>query len=416
MTGTADPETLPQGIALTAVDEKFREDPYEVLDGVRSEAPVLHDEQLKRYVYTRHDDVKAILRDKNLWSDPRKANPGTFSAEFLSRRGEPDQEPSMLLMDEPGHRRLRMLVSASFTPAAVERWRGKVRETVEQVLDDIDTAGSGEFDLIERFAGPIPTVVIAQMLGIDPELHGAFKAWSDASVKVGFNPFSSPEDIAAGDAAQQALNDFFVEEIGRRRKALGDDLISDMIRAETAGEKLTEKEMVSQCNLLLVAGNVTTTDLIGNGVKALLDFPEQLEKLRADPELIENAVEEMLRYDSPVTNSGRIADREVDFGGCPVHKGESLSTSLAAANHDPEVYPDPHVFDIERVDTHHQSFGGGRHLCLGAHLARLEAQEAILGLLRRYPVLRHSLRGHTYAAVPSFRGMTEFWVSTEAEA
>ena len=155
-----------------------------------------------------------------------------------------------------------------------------------------------------------------------------------------------------------------------------------------------------------------TVNLIGNGVKALLDHPEQLAKLRADPSLIENAVEEMLRYDSPVTNSGRIADRTIDIGGCPVHKGESLSTSLAAANHDPEVYPEPHKFDIERVDTHHQSFGGGRHLCLGAHLARLEAQVAILGLLDRYSVLEHSERGHVYAGVPSFRGMTEFWVHT----
>jgi cytochrome P450 len=187
-----------------------------------------------------------------------------------------------------------------------------------------------------------------------------------------------------------------------------------MIRAEIdaadGAPRLSEEEMITQCNLLLVAGNVTTTDLIGNGVKALLDNPDQLEKLRADPDLVENAVEEVLRFDSPVTNSGRIADRTVRFGGCPVQKGESLSTSLAAANHDPAVYPEPHRFDIARADTHHQSFGGGRHLCLGAHLARLEAQEAILGLLRRYPVLEHAERGYSYASVPSFRGMTEFWV------
>lgn len=397
---------LPQGIALTAVDETFRTNPYPVLEDIQTRIAVLHDEELKRYVYTRHDDVKAILRDRDLWSGPRKANPGTFSAEFL-RAGEEDQEPSMLLMDEPGHRRLRMLVSASFTPAAVERWRPKVRETVERVLDAIIDP---EFDLIGRFAGPIPTVVIAEVLGIDPTLHGAFKEWSDASVKTAFNPFSTAEEIAAGEAAQKSLNDFFAGEIATRRESLGDDLISDMIRAEEGGERLTESEMVAQCNLLLVAGNVTTTDLIGNGVKALLDFPEQLEKLRADPGLIETAVEEMLRYDSPVTNSGRIANREVDFGGCPVHKGESLSTSLAAANHDSDVYPEPHRFDIERADIHHQSFGGGRHLCLGAHLARLEAQEAVLGLLRRYPVLAHSSKGFTHSAVPSFRGMSEFWI------
>ena len=163
-------------------------------------------------------------------------------------------------------------------------------------------------------------------------------------------------------------------------------------------------------NLLLIAGNVTTTDLIGNGVKALLDNPDQWQKLKKDPALIENAVEEMLRFDSPVINSGRIANRDVNIGGCPVHKGESLNTSLAAANHDPEVYPEPTRFDIERKDTHHQSFGGGRHLCLGSHLAPLEAQEAILGLLERFPDLQHSTQGYTYHAIPSFRGMSNFWV------
>jgi cytochrome P450 len=404
MTQDTTDRPLPQGVALTALDERFREDPYPVLDEIRARTAVLHDQELKHFVYTRHDDVKDILRDKHLWSDPRKANPGTFTAEFLARG---DQEPSMLLMDEPDHRRLRMLVSASFTPAAVERWRPKVRETVQAVLDAIE---DDEFDLIARFAGPIPTVVIAEMLGIDSKMHGAFKDWSDTSVKVAFNPFPTEEETRDGEAARESLNTFFQKEIAARRAEPGDDLISDMIRAETEGETLTEAEIVGQCNLLLVAGNVTTTDLIGNGMKALLDHPDQLEKLRGDPTLIQNAVEEMLRFDSPVTDSGRIANRTVDFGGCPVHQGESLSTSLAAANHDPDVYPHPDRFDIQRADTHHQSFGGGRHLCLGAHLARLEAQEAIVGLLDRYPVIEHSPRGHRHAAVPSFRGMTEFWV------
>lgn len=399
-----DSTELPTGVGLTPIDESFREDPYPILAELRNAEPVLHDDELKRYIYTRHDDVKAILRDKDLWSDPRKAAPGTFTREFL---GNEEEEPSMLLMDEPDHRRLRMLVSKPFTPAAVERWRDQVRATVQSVLDEIEDE---EFDLISRFAGPIPTIVIAKMLGIDPSKRDAFKAWSETSVTVAFNPFSTAEEVEAGQKAGEALNAFFTAEIEARRQNLGDDLISDMIRAEEGGEKLSVSEMVGQCNLLLIAGNVTTTDLIGNGVKALLDYPEQLQKLRAEPDLIENAVEEMLRFDSPVTNSGRIANRTIDIGGCPVQARESLSTSLAAANRDPGVYPEPDKFDVARADTHHQSFGGGRHLCLGAHLARLEAQEAILGLLGRYPELEHSSRGHMYAAVPSFRGMTEFWV------
>jgi len=401
---------LPQGMALTALEENFREDPYPILAEIRTRAPVLEDRELSRYVYTRHDDVKTILRDSALWSDPRKANPGSFTREFLG--ADMEREPSMLLMDEPDHNRLRRLVSKPFTPAAVARWRPQIQAVVKRVLDDIEEP---EFDLIDRFAGPIPTVVIAEMLWLDASDHAQFKTWSDTSVKIAFNPMPGDAERVAGEAAQAALVDYFDREIEVRRKNLGGDLLSAMIRAEEDGDRLTKSEIISQCNLLLVAGNVTTTDLIGNGVKALLENPEQLALLRTCPELIDNAVEEMLRYDSPVTNSGRIANRTIDIGGCPVHSGESLSTSLAAANRDPAVYPDPDRFDIKRQDTHHQSFGGGRHLCLGAHLARLEAQEAILGLINRFEVLSASPRGYRYASAPSFRGMEEFWISTSAD-
>ncbi len=399
---------LPKGIELTPLDETFRSNPYPVCAKLREEAPVYEDVELRRFIYSKHDHVKSILRDAEFWSDPRKANPGTFSSEFLGRDIPEDELPSMLMMDEPDHRRLRSLVSQSFTPTAVERWRPRTKEVVQRVMDDIS---SNEFDLIGEFAGPIPTVVIAELMGIDPGLYGSFKRWSDTMVISSFNPFASEEQVAASNEAYNNLENFFYEEIERRRKDMGDDLISDMIRAEEDGDRLTAKEMVTQCNLLLVAGNVTTTDLIGNGVKALLDNPDQWKKLKANPGLIKNAVEEMLRFDSPVVNSGRIASRDIDLGGCPVSKGESLSTSLAAANHDPEVYPEPTRFDIEREDTHHQSFGGGRHLCLGSHLARLEAQEAILGLIERFPDLKHSDKGYQHHSIPSFRGMSEFWVS-----
>ncbi len=400
-------ESLPNGIELTPLNDSFRENPYPALAALRTHAPVLLDTELGRVIYTRHDTVKSILRDPEMWSDPRKANPGTFTREFLGANMAEDEEPSMLLMDEPGHRRLRSLVSHSFTPAAVERWRERTQTVVERVLDAIDT---DEFDLIQEFAGPVPTVVIAELLGIDPGMHDDFKTWSDTSVISAFNPFPTEDQRRASEAANKSLWDFFENEIATRRQQLGDDLLSDMIRAEEDGDKLTVEEMIRQANLLLIAGNVTTTDLIGNGVKALLDNPEQWQILLDDPSLIANAVEEMLRFDSPVVNSGRIANRDMEIDGCPVGKGESLNTSLAAANHDPEIYPDPTKFDITREDTHHQSFGGGRHLCLGAHLARLEAQEAILGLMRRYPNLTHGEQGLVYHAIPSFRGMSNFWV------
>jgi cytochrome P450 len=402
-------DTLPQGMALTPLDPTFRDDPYPVLANLRDTAPVHHDVELGRFIYTRHDDVKAILRDPELWSDPRKGNPGTFMREFLGRDLTENEEPSMLLMDEPDHRRLRSLVSASFTPKAVERWRPRTRDIITGLLDRITTP---EFDLIADFAGPAPTVVIAEMLGVDAAMHNDFKNWSDTAVQTAFNPFPTDEQAEAGLIAQTALNEFFQAEIIRRESSQGDDLISDMIRAEAEGEKMSRDEMIRQCNLLLIAGNVTTTDLIGNGLKALLDNPSELEKLQQDPSMINKSVEEMLRFDSPVVNSGRIANRTVTLQGCPVNHGESLNPSLAAANRDPAVYPDANTFNISREDTHHQSFGGGRHLCLGAHLARLEAQEAISGIIQRFPNIQHASRGYTHHAIPSFRGMSSFWVAT----
>jgi len=194
-----------------------------------------------------------------------------------------------------------------------------------------------------------------------------------------------------------------------RRRAPGNDLISSMLNAEEEGHRMTDQEIVSHCRLLLVAGNVTTTDLIGNGVKALLELPSELEKLRVRPELINNAVEEMLRFDSPVTDSGRIVQQARTMRGCPMHQGANISVSLAAANHDPEVNPDPARFDIERENVQHQSFGGGKHICLGAPLARAEAQEAITELLTRFPNLQTSKRGYTRRSIPLFRGMSEYW-------
>jgi len=402
-----DIDKLPQGMQLTAIDEAFRQDPYPILENLREQAPVLEDRTLGRFVYTRHDDVKALLHDKEFFTDPRKANPGTFSREVLGATINAGENPSMLLMDEPEHRRLRSLVSAPFKPSAVERWRSHIRDIVEAKLDAVE---GDEFDLIAQLAGPVPTVVIAEMLGVESDRHEEFKVWSDLMVQISFNPFPTDEQRTQGEEARAALTNYLLGLIAACADDPGEDLLGDMLRAEVAGEKLTPDEIVAQCQLLLVAGNVTTTDLIGNGVKALLDHPLQLQLLRERPELIGNAVEEMLRYDSPVTNSGRIPNRDISVGGCPVAKGASLSTSLAAANRDPAVYPEPDVFDIEREDTHHQSFGGGRHLCLGAHLARIEAQEAILGLLARYPQLAHGERGFVYHAIPSFRGMSQFWV------
>ena len=405
---------MPKGVQLTPFDPQFRDHPYEVLKSLRERAPVLHDDQFNRWFLTRFDDVRQILRDKDMSADPRKANPASYIARIAALTGATQSNStavSMLFMDDPDHRRVRGLVNKAFTLKAVEALRPRVREIATGLLAQIKDA---EFDLMTSFAGVLPVIVIAEMLGIDPADRESFRRWSEVSVAAFFNPFRTPEQSEAAMQAQQELNDYFQRMIELRRVAPRADLISDMVHAEEAGDHMTDQEIVTQCNLLLIAGNVTTTDLIGNGVKALLDHPQELAKLRARPELINNAIEEMLRYDSPVTNSGRNVQRELSLRGCPMHLGDSITVSLAAANHDPEVNPDPQRFDIERANIQHQSFGGGKHSCLGAPLARVEAQEGITALLLRFPNLQPSPRGLKYRAIPSFRGMSEYWLQSSA--
>lgn len=405
---TAADAAVPTGVQLTALDPAFREDPYPVLDQVREREPVHYDAQLHRYVLTSHDDVDAVVKDRTLGVDPRKAGEGTYMRLFGGDR--PDAEPSMLFLDAPDHTRLRSLVTKAFTPRAVESMAPRIEAIAAELLDAVE--GQTTFDLIAAYAGPLPVIVIAEMLGVDPADRDDFKRWSDIGV-MGFNPLISEEQLALVMQSSEEFNAYLRDAVAARRKDPRDDLMSSLIAAEEAGDQLNDAEIVSMCSLLLAAGNVTTTDLIGNGVLTLLRHPDQLDLLRGRPELMKNAVEEMLRYESPVVQTGRIALEDgVSVGGCPIAKGESLLTSLAAANHDPAVYPDPHRFDIEREDVHHHSFGGGVHYCLGAPLARLEAQIAIGALLRRYPVLRLADEPIEWRMLPAFRGVTKLWLST----
>ncbi len=399
--------SLPTGIQLTTLDPQFRENPYPILAELRESEPVHHDEQLGRYFFTRHDDVAEILRDPDFWSDPRKGKEGGFARGYLGRG---DEEPRMLMMDDPDHRRLRNLVSDPFKPRSVERWREQVRRVVNDVIGTVE---KGEFDLIAMVADSIPTIVIAQKLGVDATQYAQFKTWSAAALKIAFSPINTPEDLLEAEKAFAGLRETFLGVIALRRDTPREDLISEMVHAEVYDDRLADDEIAAQCELLLLAGNVTTTDLIGNTVMALLRHPDQLDKLRARPELLENTIDEVLRYDTPVTDTGRIANRAIEIGGVRIEKGESMTASLAGANRDPEIYPDPDRFDIERKDTHHQSFGGGRHFCLGSHLARLEAQETLAALLSRFSHLTLVEDGFEYAANPSLRGFSKLRVQAD---
>ena len=396
------PETIPTGVQLTALDPTFQQDPYPVLARLRELDPVHHDTTLGRYVLTRHQDVEELLWDRSLSVDPRNAAPGTFEAMFGFN--DPDRQPSMLFSDPPYHTRLRGLVSKAFTAKAVEQMRPRIQEIVDELLAAIDV--NQEVDLIDAFAGPLPTIVIAEMLGVDPADRADFKRWSDLGV-MNFNPLLTPEEREKVNEASEAMNAYLRRAIEERRASPRPDLVTSLIAAEEGGDKLTDDEIVTMCSLLLAAGNLTTTDLIGNGVFALLRNPDELKKLREDPSLVKNAVEEMLRFESPVLMSGRTPLEDRTIAGTEVGAGQSVTPILAAANRDPEVYTDAERFNISRDKIEHHSFGGGVHYCLGAPLARAEAQIAVGTLVQRFPGMRFAQSPLLWRRVPGFRGLAK---------
>jgi cytochrome P450 len=290
----------------------------------------------------------------------------------------------MLDTDPPDNERLRALVSKAFTPCLIERMRPRVQEIADALLDAVQD--KGEMDLIDDYVFPLPITVIAELLGVSAEDRDKFREWSDAAV--------------SGDATQeyvekvllphmQAFTGYLRAMFEEKRKNPEDDLISALVRAEEAGDKLSEDELLAMVFLLLVAGHETTVNLIGNGMLALLQHPDQLQKLKDDPSLVKPAIEELLRYDGPVeTSTERFAREDVRIGGTVIPRGEMVTVVIASADHDPERFPDPEVLDITRADNKHLAFGKGIHFCLGAPLARMEGQIAINTLLRRMPNLR----------------------------
>ncbi|MBF2756007.1 MAG: cytochrome P450 [Gammaproteobacteria bacterium AqS3] len=405
-------DTPPPLEFLNPYNEEFQRDPAAMLSRLRNATPVVRSEDAASLAVLGAEQVNAILRDPDLWVDPRKARPETMLSLLAAPEGS---EPSMLFSDDPRHRRLKTLVSASFTPRAIEQWRPRTIEIAAHLAEDLP----GEFDLIERFAGPLPTWVIAEMLQVDTDRRDWFKHCSDATAYAFFNPMCSDEERALGEDCGQQLREYFTEQIElRRSRPVADGeggLIGQMMAAQSqAGgeDALSDEDIIGQCSLLLIAGNITTTDLIGNGVASLLRHPDQWAELIEHPELLPQAVEELLRYNPPVQSSGRIASEAGELGGCPFSRGESFMVSLLGANFDPAVNPEPDRLDIRRERPRHWSFGGGRHFCTGAALARMEAQEALRVLTQKFPDLTLVEGGSELRTMPGFRGYTRLCVRT----
>ena len=401
--------TLPEGMALTPLNAAFRDRPHETLDALRAAAPVHADRAFERLYLTRYADIRAVLNDRGLAVDPRKHRQGSF----LRRHVHDDDDRSMLLLDDPDHKRLRGLVAQAFNQRSIEAMRPRIGDVATTLLDALGREPS--FDLLDRYAGPLPTIVIAEMMGVDAADQASFKQWSDALIHV-FNPAPTDAQSERLQDASQNLKRYLADVVEQRRRAPRADLISALVAAEESGDRLTAREIVITCNLLLVAGNMTTTDLIGNGVLALLRHPAELEKLRARPELIRNAVEEMLRFDPPVSQVMRIATGPAMIAGCPVAAGDAITSSLLAAGRDPAAHADPHRFDIERPDASHVAFGGGLHFCLGAPLARAEAEIGIGLLLERFPHLAlDPAKPPQRKAAPTFNGLETLWLRSSGD-
>jgi cytochrome P450 len=364
------------------MDPEFLADPYPTYHRLRAEDPV-HHSPLGFWVLTRYEDVSAVLRDPRFIKEPLAALVAArFGVEVPRGVGL-----SMLDRDPPDHTRLRSLVGTAFTPRVVEGLRPRIQQIVDGLITHAQAVGS--MDVIEEFAYPIPVNVICELLGVPVADHERFKGWS-LDIARGLDSIYLPADSEVprrSAASRHAISDYFRDLIARRRAAPRGDLLSALIAAEEAGDKLNEEELLATCILILIAGHETTVNLIGNGVLALLRNPDELRRLRATPGLITSAVEELLRYDGPVQRTARVASAEATIGGRTIARGEMVMPFIGAADRDPVQFPDPDRLDITRGDNRHIAFGWGIHFCLGAPLARLEGQIAIDALVRRLPRL-----------------------------
>ncbi len=362
------------------LDPAFRADPYPALAKLRDRDPV-NLTPIGFWRLLRYDDVVRLLRDVRCGM---RTTDGLLPG--VDESQPEDRRLFMLQQDPPTHTRLRKLVSRAFTPRALSELRDAIQRIVDECLDRV--AGRGEMDLIADLALPVPATMICEMLGVPSVDRDRFTVWT-AEATYGLAAAILPSEVIdKARAAGRALAAYFEELIERRRNSLSDDILSGLIRAEEQGDRLSTPELISQSIGLLIAGFETTIGLIGNGMRALIRHPAELARLKANPELIDSAVRECLRYDGPIAATARVLHEDAEFGGKKIPKESMVWAMLASANRDPARFPNPDVFDIGRTDADHLAFGGGAHFCLGYHLAELEARAAIGTLVRRFDGLR----------------------------
>jgi cytochrome P450 len=315
----------------------------------------------------------------------------------------------LIFMDAPEHTRLRKLLNKGFAPAAVEGLRPQVEAIVDGMLKPLHRGSTVE--LMQEFANPMPVRIISEMLGVPQELHDTFVNWSRAIAVFRGNPERTVEQARAAQDALIAMTDFFRKAVAERRRNKGNDLISLLIDIEEDGEVLTEEELYAQCIALLFAGHETTRNLIGNGMYTLLKHPQETAELREKPEMIRSAVEEILRYESPVQFTARVLKEDIEVCGQRIPKRWSILCMLGAANRDPKQFKEPNKLDLRRLNNQHLAFSAGPHFCIGNQLARLEGQIALLNLVQRFPEMRLAGAPPEWAPTFGFRGLKSLAVT-----
>lgn len=382
-------ELLADGVAFDPFDKRYLTNPYPLYAKLRRKDPFHRSRLFDGWVLTSYEDIAAVLKDARFSADDRNRSDFNVQRENMVRSGvaeaDEEQNVSMLRMDPPDHTRLRSLVNKAFTPRAVEALRPRAEAIVGEHLDAAEARGS--MDVIRDLAYPLPVIMIAEMLGVPAEDREKFKHWSDEAVlQLGFT--TDTEGLKRARAAGEELQAYFEAIAEERRREPKGDLISALLAAEQEGDKLTMQELLITCQLLLVAGNETTTNLIGNGLLALLKHRDQFEDFRDNPKITETAIEELLRFDSPVQGTSRIPLVDMEFRGHTLTRGQQVMLMIGAANRDPDQFEAADQLNLRRKDNRHLSFSQGIHYCLGAPLARLEGAIALRALVERFPHMR----------------------------
>jgi pimeloyl-[acyl-carrier protein] synthase len=379
------------GVTYYPLSPRVYRNPYPTYAKLRLQDAVHWNFLSQAWIISRYRDIDAIVRDHTRFSNDSRYRQGVSQAQAASSN---PSGPSILFLDPPDHTRLRALVQQAFTPRAIEALTPRIRQIAVHLLDQI--ADPTAFEAMEALARPLPMIVMAELLGVPTPDLAQFQKWSRQRARV-IEPMMTAREQQLATQAAYDLDAYFLGLIEQRRMEPQDDLISALVAAEAAGDQLSQDELLIMLRLLLVAGNETTTNLIGNGLLALLRHPDQLQMLRTDPSLIAGAVDELLRYDSPVQVFARTALQDMDLDGRPIRKGQGIVLLLGSANRDPEVYSQPEQLDIKRHGPSSLVFGRGIHYCLGGPLARLEARIVFETLLERFAEM------HLLTADPPFR-------------